>query len=266
MKILNGSEIAGFIKEGHSKRVAATKAFGIVPKLAIIHTNHNPVVDTYMNLKSAYGQDIGAIVDVRRINQADIITEITKLNKDKTVMGIIVQIPLPDPSQTDEALNAVAPEKDVDGLRQNSPFDAPTPTAINWLLSGYNIDLPGRQIVIVGQGRLVGKPLADMWLKSELKVKTADKNTEHLAELVRTADILITATGRPGLIKSDMVKTGAIVVDAGTSTDTNGLAGDVAPEVRQRDDITITPESGGVGPLTVCALFDNVIRAAERIN
>ncbi|MDB5161375.1 MAG: FolD bifunctional protein nonfunctional [Candidatus Saccharibacteria bacterium] len=264
MKILNGSELAGYIKERHSKSVRSLKqSQNVLPRLAIIRTNEDPVVDTYMRLKTAYGEDIGVAVDVHTIDQSEAMDRISKLNEDQSVHGIIVQLPLPDSSQTDEVLNHVNPAKDVDGLGAATQFDAPTPTAITWLLSGYGIDLPGRQIVIVGQGRLVGAPLAKMWQNSGLKIDKVDKNTSDLENKVGEADIVISAAGQPGLITNDMVKAGAVVIDAGVSTDSNGLIGDVAPEVRQREDVTITPENGGVGPLTVAALFENVIRAAS---
>jgi methylenetetrahydrofolate dehydrogenase (NADP+)/methenyltetrahydrofolate cyclohydrolase len=266
MKLLNGQEIAEFIKERHAHQTRALVSQKIHPKLAIIRTNSEPVVDTYMRLKTSYGEDIGVAVDIHDINQADSPEVISQLNNDKTVHGIIVQLPLPSPAQTDEILNLVDPAKDVDGLGNNPKFDAATPTAIIWLLNGYNIDLSRNKIVIVGQGRLVGRPLLRLLEKSGLKPITADKNTDNLAEVVKQGDIVISATGQPGLITSEMLKDGAIVVDAGASTDSNGVVGDVAAEARSRDDLTITPESGGVGPLTVCALFENVIRAAGTVS
>lgn len=264
MKSLNGRELAGFIKERQAKAVRALRqAHQVYPRLAIVRTNPDPVVDTYMRLKTAYGNDILIDVDVHTIDQSAALSTIKQLNNDDSVHGIIVQIPLPDPTQTDEILNAVAPAKDVDGLSSTPEFDAPTPTAIHWLLTGYNVELKGKRIIIVGHGRLVGKPLARMWLNSGYDVTVADKATENLPELTTGADILVTATGKPGLITSSMVKSGAALVDAGVATDSNGLAGDVAADVRERTDIVITPESGGVGPLTVCALFENVIKAAQ---
>lgn len=234
---------------------------GITPKLAIIRTNPDPIVDSYMKLKSSYGEDIGATVDVHTIDQNQAIKKIAELNKDDSVHGIIVQIPLPNPNQTDEILNIVAPDKDVDGLATITSFQPATPLAIDWLLAGYNVQLTGKRIVIVGHGRLVGRPLAKMWQASGLDVEVADKKTKQLAELTKTADIIVSATGVPGLISKDMVKPNAIIVDAGVATDNNGLIGDVAADVRDLPDITISAIKGGVGPLTVCALFENVIRA-----
>jgi len=264
-KILNGLELAGFIKERQAKTVRALRqAHGIAPKLAIIRTNPDPVVDRYMKLKRDYGMDILVDVDVHTIEQSEAIERIAELNKDLTIHGIIVQIPLPDPVQTNDILDAVSSEKDVDGLSAATVFDAPTPMAINWLLAGYNIELRGKHIVIVGHGRLVGRPLAKLWQSSDLDIEIADKSVENLAEVTRGADVLVTATGVPGLIKPDMVKNDVVIVDAGVATDSNGLVGDVAVTVRELSNITITPDKGGVGPLTVCGLFENVIRAAQK--
>lgn len=265
MKILNGSELAGFIKQRQAQQVRALRqAQGVNPKLAIIRTNPDPVVDSYMKLKQSYGEDILIDVDVHTVDQKKAVETIKNLNSDVSVHGIIVQIPLPDPSQTDEILNTVAPEKDVDGLNINTKFDPATPMAISWLLAGYNIDLAsGKQLVIVGHGRLVGRPLAKLWQTSGYNVIIADLKTDNLAEVTKRADVIVCATGKPGLITAEMVKPSAVIVDAGVATDSNGLVGDVAPDVRDLPDITITPEKGGVGPLTVCALFENVIRSAR---
>ena len=267
MKLLNGAELAGFIKERQARSVRGlVQAHGIKPKLVIVRTNPDPVVDSYLRLKTSYGEDIGVEVEVCTVDQSQAIERITEYNKDSLVHGIIVQIPLPNSEQTDEVLNSVLPEKDVDGLADTNNFDPPTPVAINWLLAGYNIDLVGKELLIVGQGRLVGKPLAKLWQNSELTPKLADRSTSlsDLKAMTQEADVLVCATGVPGLITADMVKGAVVIVDAGVATDSNGLVGDVSPEVRQLPDITITPEKGGVGPLTVCALFENVILAARQ--
>ncbi len=264
-KSLNGSELAGYIKERQAKQVRGlVQARNIQPKLAIIRTNPDPIVDSYMRLKQGYGKDVGVNVDVHTIDQAEAVATIKQLNKDSSVNGIIVQIPLPDPVQTKEILNTVTKEKDVDGLRDNSDFEPATPMAINWLLAGYNIELKGKYLLIVGSGKLVGGPLAKEWKQQGLSVQVANLKTKDLKPLTQKADVIVCATGSPGLINKDMVKTNAVIVDAGVATDKNGLLGDVDPGVRDLPDITITPEKGGVGPLTVCALFENVIRSAQK--
>ncbi len=264
MKLLNGKELAGYIQQRQVGQVRALRqGRGIAPKLAIIRTNPDPVVDSYMKIKQSYGKEVDVDVDVHTIEQSEALGRIAELNKDPSVHGIIVQIPVPDPTQTTEILNAVAAEKDVDGLGENTTFDAPTPLAITWLLAGFNVDLRGKVLTIVGNGRLVGKPLTKLWGESNLEVTVIDKSVPNLAEVTKDADVLVCATGVPGLVKADMIKSNAVIVDAGVATDSNGLIGDVAQDVRELPDITITPEKGGVGPLTVCALFDNVIRAAN---
>ena len=264
MKLLNGRELAEFIKERQAKQVRALRqAEHILPKLAIIKTTDNPVIEAYVRMKKRYGEDILVDVDVHTVASDKLFAAIEKCNNDDLVHGIIVQLPLVDPSQTTSAVNLVTRHKDVDGLRQDALFTPATPMAIDWLLGGYNIDLAHKHIAIVGQGRLVGKPLAELWQKAGYDIEVFDKDSENTMERLKHADVIITATGVPGLIMSSSVRQGAVVVDAATSSEDGKIIGDVADEVRQRDDITITPEKGGVGPLTVSALFDNVIRAAR---
>ena len=178
--------------------------------------------------------------------------------------GIIVQLPLERPEQTDEIVNLVAPEKDVDGLGKQPAFDPATPMAILWLLAGYNIDLQGKQVLLIGRGKLVGAPLERMLKASGVNVFVADRQTTDLKSETLQADVIITATGSPAILYPDMLKQGSVVVDAGVAGEEGKTVGDLAPEVYERDDLTLTPTKGGVGPLTVCALFENVIRAARR--
>jgi methylenetetrahydrofolate dehydrogenase (NADP+)/methenyltetrahydrofolate cyclohydrolase len=187
------------------------------------------------------------------------------LNSDKSVHGIIVQLPLEDPSKTDEIINLVAPSKDVDALGTKSSFEPATPMAILWLLSGYNIELGmGKKILLIGRGKLVGAPLEKILKMSGYQVEVIDREIPDLAAKTKAADIIITATGSPALLYPDMIKRGAVVVDAGVASEEGKTVGDLAPDVYERNDLTITPEKGGVGPLTVCALFENVIRAAQQ--
>lgn len=264
MKILNGLELIDFIKERQAKQVRALRqSWRVVPRLAILQTIDNPVIDTYVRLKNAYGADILIEVDVYKLNQSELIPKIKQLNQDEFVHGIIVQLPLADPYQTDEAVNAVLPEKDVDGLGEGATFTPATAMAIDWLLAGYSVTLEDKKIAIIGKGRLVGRPLSALWLKAGLDVTVCDTETPDLASVLLNSDLIVTATGVPSLITRDMIKPGAVVVDAGTAAEHGKIVGDLAPDVRELDDITITPQKGGVGPLTVSALFDNVIRAAR---
>jgi methylenetetrahydrofolate dehydrogenase (NADP+)/methenyltetrahydrofolate cyclohydrolase len=265
-KLLNGAELAGFIKERQAQQVRGLRqAHDVQPKLAIIVTVDNPVIDVYVRLKRQYGHDILIDVDEHRVKQSEVPELLRSLNADETIHGIIVQLPLEDPAQTDEIVNLVAPTKDVDALGKKALFDPATPLAIMWLLSGYNVDLVGRRILVIGHGKLVGAPLVAQLEEQGMDVHVADRGTEDLKAETLQADVIITAAGSPAILYPDMIKEGAVVVDAGVASEDGKTVGDVAPELYDRDDLTITPAKGGVGPLTVTALFENVIRAAQRV-
>jgi methylenetetrahydrofolate dehydrogenase (NADP+)/methenyltetrahydrofolate cyclohydrolase len=264
MKSLNGRELAGYIKERQAHEVRALRqASAIEPKLAIVVAKDDPVIETYIRLKKAYGQDILIEVDIHRITQPEVPTLLERLNQDSSVHGIIVQLPLADVSQTDEIVNLVAPEKDVDALGARAIFEPATPMAILWLLAGYNVDLRGKKVLLVGRGKLVGAPLEKLLKSMQVDVEVVDREATDLSEHTRDADVIITATGSPAILYSDMIKHGAVVVDAGVASESGKTVGDLEEDVYTRDDLTITPKKGGVGPLTVCALFENVIRAAR---
>ena len=264
MKLLNGKELADYIQQRQAQQVRALRqAWHVQPKLAIVVTVDNPVIDVYMRVKQRYGSDIMIDVDVHRISQDQARETIEQLNNDDSVHGIIVQLPLEHPEETDAIVNLVAPEKDVDGLGRHAALDPATPMAILWLLAGYNIDFAGKKVLLIGRGKLVGAPLERMLMASGVDVSVADRETTDLKAATAEADIIITATGSPAILYPDMIKQGAVVVDAGVASEGGKTVGDVAPEVYDRDDLSITPTKGGVGPLTVCALFENVIRAAR---
>ncbi len=263
-RVLSGRELVGFIKERQAHQVRGLiQHFKVQPKLAIITTVDNPVIDLYVRLKCNYAADIKIETEVHRIEQSAAADLIKRLNDDVSVTSIVVQLPLADPAQTNELVSLIAPEKDVDGLGANAKWDAATPTAINWLLAGYNVQLKDRRLAIVGQGRLVGAPLAKMWRNSNLNVTTFDINSaDRLADELPNYDVVVTATGVPGLIKPEMLKPKAAVVDAGTATDHGEVVGDLDSAVYERKDLKLTPIKGGVGPLTIAALLDNVIRSS----
>ncbi len=257
MKILNGHELADFIKKRQAHQVRSmTKK----PTLLIIRDSDNPVITKYVNLKIEYGEDIGVkVIDYRAKNSEDIKNKILSANEDSEISGIILQLPIIEKDKTDELTNLIAPAKDVDGLSENGNFDSATATAINWLLTGYDIELKNQKIAIVGRGKLVGAPLYKMFTKSNLNVTLFHRGSD-LTEL-KNYDIIITATGVPGLIKSEMVKPGCVIIDAGTASEKGILVGDVDESVRARTDLAaISPKIGGVGPLTVTCLFDHVIQ------
>ncbi len=250
--ILDGRELVGYIQERQARQVRGLR---VPPRLAIVRQCTTPSTDLFLRVNQAYGSAIGVTVDTYTESPKSLIERIRLLNQDITVTGIIVQLPLADaPELVDEAIGAVVKEKDVDGLTANSPFDAATPKAILWLLAAYNIDLKAKDIAVVGQGRLVGEPLACLLEASGHSVNRLDDTTKNLKAELTKADIIIAATGQAGLITAEMVKTGAVVVDVGAPRS------DLADDLRARTDIKITANPGGVGPVTVAALFDNLLR------
>lgn len=263
-RLLNGRELADYIKQRQAKAVRALRqAHDVSPKLAIVATSDHPTINVYVRVKKAYGADILVDVDIHRIDQSKVRALIKELNQDASVHGIIVQLPLARPEETDELVNLVAPEKDVDALGQHAGFEPATPMAILWLLAGYNVELKGKKVLLVGRGKLVGRPLERMLQKSGIDVRSVGREVENLQAETLQADVIITATGSPGILQPDMIKPNAVVVDAGVAGEEGKTVGDVTPEVYDRHDLTITPQKGGVGPLTVCALFENVIQAAH---
>ncbi len=262
-KILNGLELQGFIKERQLRQVRNLRQeHKIVPKLLIIKSpSAGAVIDTYVRMKVAYAADIAIEVAVQTVPESDMKNYIASANVDSNIHGIIVQLPLADKSQIDDICNSIDSNKDVDGLGVNAGYPSATAQAIDWLLAGYNVELDGKHIAIVGHGKLVGKPLAAMWKQRGLAVTVLDEASENVSEVLRASDVIVTATGVPRLIKSDDLKPGAAIVDAGTASESGQIVGDLSPEVRQRDDLTITPTKGGVGPLTYTVLFDHLIEA-----
>lgn len=274
MKILNGAELRDFIKERQAKQVRALRqSWKVFPKLVIFYASENPVIETYMRLKINYAEDILVEAEKRKVEISNIKDEIKKANLDDEIHGIIVQLPLDGENgeplsneEMDDILAEIDKSKDVDGLN-GGDFGSATAQAINWLISGYNIDLTKKKIAIVGRGRLVGEPLFEMWRKSGYDVVAFDKNnSDEMKESLAGFDVVVTATGVPGLISEQMLKKNAVIVDAGTTSEDGVIVGDISDDIRKtRKDLTITPKIGGVGPLTIAALIDNVIISARKV-
>lgn len=269
MKLLSGAELAGYMKENQAHTVKALRSRKIFPKLVIIRNSDSPVILKYVHLKQKYGEDIG--VTVEDWYREDVAEAVREANAQEDVHGIIVQLPLADPSLTDEVVSEIAAEKDVDGLGteeriargEATKFESATATAINWLLVGYDINLAQSKIALVGRGRLIGKPLARMWGDSGYDVTAFGRGSDLMT--LRDFDAIVSATGVPHLITGEMLKPGAVVVDAGTASEGGVLVGDIDDSVRGREDLlAITPKVGGVGPLTVTALFEHVLIAANK--
>ena len=257
MKELNGRELAGYVKERQVHQVKALRSRKRRAKLAIFYDNDSPVIAKYMSLKQRYGEDIGVEVEVKKITPADAETELKRVAEDASVTGIIVQLPLAECDM--KILDLIPLKKDVDGLRGKS--DTATAMAIHWLLTGYGVELTDKKLAIVGHGKLVGAPLERMWRESGYDVTVFDRGSD--LNLLSNYDVVVTATGVPGLIKTTMLKYGAVIVDAGTASEGGVIKGDLDDAARERDDLTLTPKIGGVGPLTVAMLFERVLQAAE---
>lgn len=262
-KELNGAELAGFIKERQAKQVRALRQqHHIMPRLVILMTPQaGNVIGAYVRGKRNYAEDILIDTIVELCEQPQMPEAIERWNADESVQGIIVQLPLDNPGETDEIVNKIAPHKDVDGLGARAAYPSATADAINWLCGGYNVPLESGKIAIVGQGRLVGKPLAAMWRNSGYDVTAIDVDTKNIKEIIKNSDIVVSATGAPRSITAGELKRGAVVIDAGTASENGTIVGDVDDTARERGDIIITPKKGGVGPLTIALLFDHLIQA-----
>jgi methylenetetrahydrofolate dehydrogenase (NADP+)/methenyltetrahydrofolate cyclohydrolase len=273
---LDGKATLRAIKAELAQRVAALRARGIVPGLGTVLVGDDPGSAWYVNAKHRDCAEIG-ITSIRRdlpgtATLADVFAVVDELNADPACTGFLVQ----QPTGLDEfaILSRVDPGKDVDGLHPanlgrlvlNEPAPVPcTPAGVIELLRRYDVPIAGADVVIVGRGITVGRPLALMLTRrtENATVTQCHTGTRNLAELVRRADIVVAAAGSPGLITADMVKPGAAVLDVGVSRVDGKLAGDVAPDVVDVAGF-VAPNPGGVGPMTRALLLTNVVTAAER--
>lgn len=265
-KLLKGKKTAEKILDGLKKRVKKEK---IKAKLAVVIIGNDPASEVYVKNKEHKCKEVGINFELIRfkkdVSEKKLIEKINELNKNKEVTGILVQLPLPRGINTNKVLNKVERKKDVDGLVDgNEFFSCCTPKGILRLLDEYNIDLKNKKIVLVGKGRLVGKPLSEMLADRKLKVRVCDKETKNLRENTQEADILISATGVPYLIKGDYVKKGVVIVDVGIAKIKNKIVGDVDFESVKDKASYITPVPKGVGPMTIAMLIENIIEAATK--
>ncbi len=276
-KIINGKTIAEKILEKTVERVALLKKKKIFPKLAVVWVGSDKPSKTYIKNKKNAAKKIGIGFKLHKfknnINQAELIKKINNIQSDKKLTGLIVQLPLPKHLNTDKILNVVKPEIDVDCLTGiNSKKLAgkkikilpPTPAAILAVLKELKINLKNKRVVIVGYGRLVGKPLAIILKKMGVKTKICRSKTKNLKKQCLWGNVVISAVGKANLISGDMVRQGAIVIDAGVSFDEKGrMRGDVDFKKVEKKAKYITPTPGGIGPITVAKLLENAARCAE---
>ncbi len=263
MKLLDGAELASYIKVRQAKQVRRLKQTDhIQPKLLILKTTMaGSVIDTYVRMKQRYAEDIGVTVDVITCADDEMVEHIHRANTDDTIQGIVVQLPLENIAKTQTIVDSIAPEKDVDGLGENADYISATAEAIDWLLAGHGVELGGKKITLIGRGKLVGAPLETLWRQRGLDVSVITRETDQTTDMLRATDVIISAAGSAHIVRSADVAHGAVVVDAGTVSEDGKIVGDVHPEVYERRDVTITPQRGGVGPLTIVMMFDHVIRA-----
>ncbi len=277
--LLDGTMTAKTIRKEIKSGVEKFKAqYGHVPHLAAVLIGANPASETYVAMKKRACDWVGMDSSIYRLNssatQAEAEDLVAKLNGDKLVSGILVQHPLPKQLHEPAVLDCVSVHKDIDGISRMSlgglingelGFPSCTPAGIIELLDRYGIAIEGKTAVVVGRSIILGKPVAMMLLNRNATVTICHSRTPNLTEVTQTADILVAAVGRAELITGDMIKPGAVVIDAGYNrvAGRQGDVGDVAFESASRTSSYITPVPGGVGPMTIAMLLRNTLKAAE---
>ncbi len=275
-KILDGKKVASKIEANLKREVLKLKTKGITPTLAVILVGEDQASKIYISKKEEAALRIGINVKLfkfgKKAKTQEIVKKILSLNKNKQVNGIIVQVPLPYGINQEKIIEAISPAKDVDGfhplnwgkLAYKSEGLLPcTPAAILEILKFYKVPLAGKEVVIVGKGNIVGKPLSILILNQDATLTVVHSKTKNLKFHTKRADILISATGRPLLIKKDMVKKGGVVIDVGISRTKEGISGDVDFKGVSTVASYITPVPGGVGPVTVAELLKNVVKISR---
>lgn len=286
MKILDGKKVRDEIMADLKKKIGD---FTVVPNLAIIKIGNDPDSEIYVKNKINFAKKIGVNtyvvgfpeLDTAKITQEMLLAGIEKLNKDESVNGIIVQSPLSAPLNWQEAVEKVAPEKDVDGLcsvnvkkllaNDSTGIVPATARGVLTLLNYYNIPVKGKKVVVMGRSALVGKPIAAVMMNNGATVTVVHSQTPEPEKITRDADILIVAIGKPELVGADYVKEGQAVIDVGISSviNTDGtkkIYGDTDFESVKDLVSAISPVPGGVGPMTVASLFQNLVEAVEKQN
>jgi methylenetetrahydrofolate dehydrogenase (NADP+)/methenyltetrahydrofolate cyclohydrolase len=278
--VIDGRLVARQVRRELRARVASLKAAGIVPQLGILLVGDFAPSEIYVRSKERAGARVGIEVQTVRLSTKTTFEELSgrirTWNNDRGIHGIVVQMPLPGQLDESAALELVSPDKDVDGLTPTNlgrlvagepAFLPATPAGIVELLARGGFETAGHHVVIVGRSRLVGKPLANLLLlkgnRGDATVTVCHSRTPNLAEVCLGADILVVAAGHAGLVTSDMVRQGAVVVDVGTNRTEDGLVGDVDFATVSTRASAITPVPGGVGPMTVAMLLANTVKAAE---
>ena len=277
-QIIDGKKMSQDIKDELKEKVTALKDTGTEVALAVIQVGNDPASSVYVRNKKKACEYIG----IRALSyelpeettEEALIELIEKLNKDETVNGILVQLPVPKHIDPDKIIRTISPEKDVDGFHPQNVgklvigeegFVSCTPAGVIQLLKRSGIEISGKNCVVVGRSNIVGKPMALLMLRENATVTIAHSKTKNLKELCQTADILIVAIGKPQFITADYVKEGAVVIDVGIHRDENNkLCGDVRYEEVAEKASAITPVPGGVGPMTIAMLMSNCVESLNR--
>ena len=276
--IIDGKELSKKLKEQMKDRVAQMRQQGIVPKLVVVLVGNNSASEVYVRNKHKACGEVGIESEVIKMpeetTQQELLDVVKGLNEDRTVDGILVQLPLPGQINEKVVLRSIPPEKDVDGFHPvnvgllsigDDCYAPATPSGIIAMFKEYGIEIAGKHCVIIGRSNIVGKPMAALLLRHNATVTVCHSKTQNLGELTRQADIVIVATGHRHTLTADMVKEGAVVIDVGMNRNELGkLCGDVDfDEVKEKASF-ITPVPGGVGPMTITELLENTILAAQR--
>ncbi len=288
-KLILGKEVSEEIYGELRQRIEALKARGVTPGLAVVLVGEDPASQVYVRKKGEMCEELGmkslTVLMPEETTQEELLSKVAELNADPSIHGFLVQLPLPDHIDEEAVINAIDPSKDVDCFHPsnvgrmligNPDFLPATPAGVQQMLVRSGVETAGKYVVVVGRSNIVGKPMAAMMVQkgagADSTVTVVHSRTRNLAEVTRSADILIVAIGRPRFVTADMVKDGAVVIDVGTNriadlTHPKGsrLVGDVDFEAVKEKASYITPVPGGVGPMTICMLMANAVRAAERV-
>lgn len=274
-KKLNGKALAKRRRSELKDKIDARIASGYSPPgLAVILVGDDPASAVYVRNKDRAAHEVGITVKTLRlpsdITESDLLEKIEQLNSGPEIHGILCQLPLPEGLDEDKVVSAVLPEKDVDGFHPlnvgrlaggDDALVACTPVGVVSLIEETGIELEGKEAVIIGRSKTVGRPLFQLLLNRNMTVTVAHSRTKNLEEVARRADVLIAAVGRTHLVKANYVKPGAVVIDVGINRlDDGTLAGDVAPEAAANAS-WLTPVPGGVGPMTIASLLENTLKA-----
>jgi methylenetetrahydrofolate dehydrogenase (NADP+)/methenyltetrahydrofolate cyclohydrolase len=278
-RIIDGAALSLRIREEVAVRAAELAKKGIKPGLAVVLVGENPASQVYVRNKVAACEKAG-LHSVKEqypatMSEAELLQRIAVLNGDPTIHGILVQLPLPPHMDSHKVIEAIAPEKDVDGfhisnaglLMTGQPLFRPcTPYGVMKMLEAEQVPLRGAEAVIVGASNIVGKPMAMLLLAAGATVTLCNSKTRDLGAQTRRADVLVVATGKPGIVDGSMIKPGAVVIDVGINRGDDGkLCGDVDFASAREVAGAITPVPGGVGPMTIAMLLVNTLEAAERL-